>query len=116
MNGLNLTSFTSGSEVSFIQTLPLQVHLLLSHTKKKKKPCTFAICKYDLGLIQFLNLFVLWQANTQLTPGSHASPAHATRVTTTTNAGLDGTFKPRARARRGHATDPHSIAERVSYY
>lgn len=53
------------------------------------------------------------QANTQSTSGSHASPAHATRVTTTTNAGLDVTFKPRARARRGHATDPHSIAERL---
>ncbi|XP_078166118.1 uncharacterized protein LOC144560750 isoform X1 [Carex rostrata] len=63
----------------------------------------------EVSFIQTLAL----QANTQLTPGSHASPAHATRVTTTTNAGLDGTFKPRARARRGHATDPHSIAERL---
>lgn len=29
--------------------------------------------------------------------------------------GCNGTGKPRVRARRGHATDPHSIAERVSY-
>ena len=28
--------------------------------------------------------------------------------------GCNGTAKPRARARRGQATDPHSIAERVS--
>lgn len=28
--------------------------------------------------------------------------------------GCNGAAKPRARARRGQATDPHSIAERVS--
>lgn len=74
-----------------------------------------------MGDFEFLNLFLLPQAHTQLSSGSHqlnqiqASQAQATRVTATTNAGFDGTFKPRVRARRGQATDPHSIAERVSY-
>ena len=44
-----------------------------------------------------------------------ASQAHANLVATNANAGFDGTFMPRVRARRGMATDPHSIAERVSY-
>ncbi|KAF3325510.1 Transcription factor bHLH69 [Carex littledalei] len=41
-----------------------------------------------------------------------ASQAHASLVATNANAGFDGTFMPRVRARRGMATDPHSIAER----
>lgn len=32
----------------------------------------------------------------------------------TTAGGCNGAVKPRVRARRGQATDPHSIAERVS--
>jgi hypothetical protein len=74
-----------------------------------------------MRLFQFLNLFVLLQANTHLSSGSHQlnhipiSQVHTNRVAATTNAGFDGTFKPRVRARRGQATDPHSIAERVSY-
>jgi hypothetical protein len=64
---------------------------------------------------------VLPQDNTQLSSGGNqlnnipTSQVHTNRVATTTNTGLDGTFKPRVRARRGQATDPHSIAERVSY-
>ena len=30
--------------------------------------------------------------------------------------GNSGSAKPRVRARRGQATDPHSIAERVSFF
>ncbi|WOL06520.1 transcription factor bHLH78 [Canna indica] len=46
------------------------------------------------------------------TIGHQISTAQAQQVNTSTN-GCNGAAKPRVRARRGQATDPHSIAERL---
>ncbi|KAJ4769595.1 Transcription factor bHLH82 [Rhynchospora pubera] len=57
-------------------------------------------------------------ANNQFSTGSRElnqvpeSQSLAAQVVATSNAGLYNTFTPRVRARRGQATDPHSIAER----
>ena len=45
----------------------------------------------------------------------HQTNSGAQQHVTAANAnGCNGAAKPRVRARRGQATDPHSIAERVS--
>lgn len=59
-------------------------------------------------------LFALFITNLPVvTPiGYQISGSQSLQINTSTN-GCSVAMKPRARARRGQATDPHSIAERV---
>ncbi|KAJ3679557.1 hypothetical protein LUZ60_017568 [Juncus effusus] len=84
INGLNLPSFGSGSQMGF-STAGFTQTLQMPHQ----------------GTAQANSNNLMNQLPPQ------------TSGFTSTGSGFDGTFKPRVRARRGQATDPHSIAERL---